>query len=65
MFDTLLQVGVYRFKVVRVWHGVDDPPPPSTQVKERIVLYLYLPSGPSWCVWDWTYFNPGGRTQRV
>jgi hypothetical protein len=28
--------------------GVDHPPPSSAEVKERVELYLYSPSGPSW-----------------
>jgi hypothetical protein len=28
-------------------HGVDHPPPSSAEVKERVELYLYSPSGPS------------------
>ena len=28
--------------------GVDHPPPSSTKVKERVELYPYSPSGPSW-----------------
>ena len=27
---------------------VDHPPPSNAEVKERIQLYLYSPSGPSW-----------------
>jgi hypothetical protein len=30
--------------------GVDHPPPSSAEVKERVVVYLYPPSGPSWPV---------------
>jgi len=30
--------------------GVDHPPPPSAKVKERVELYLYSTSGPSWPV---------------
>jgi len=30
--------------------GTDHPPPTSTEVKERVELYLYSPSGPSWPV---------------
>jgi hypothetical protein len=30
--------------------GVDHPPPSSAEVKERVELYLYSPSGPSWPV---------------
>jgi len=31
-------------------HGVDQPPPSSAEVKERVELYLYSPSGPLWPV---------------
>ena len=30
--------------------GADRPPPSSAEVKERVELYLYSPSGPSWPV---------------
>jgi len=30
--------------------GVDHPHPSSAEVKERVELYLYSPSGPSWLV---------------
>ena len=30
--------------------GVDHPPPSSAEVKERVELYLYSPSGPLWSV---------------
>ena len=30
--------------------GVDHPPPSSAEVKERVELYLYSASGPSWLV---------------
>jgi hypothetical protein len=30
--------------------GVDHPPPPNAEVKERVELHLYSPSGPSWPV---------------
>jgi hypothetical protein len=32
----------------RLGHGVDHPPQSSAEVKERVELYLYSPSGPSW-----------------
>ena len=32
--------------VKRLGRGVDHPPPSSTEIKERVVLYLYSPSGP-------------------
>jgi hypothetical protein len=28
--------------------GVDHPPSSSVEVKERVELYLYFSSGPSW-----------------
>jgi hypothetical protein len=36
--------------VKRPGHGVDHPPPSSARVKERVELYLYSSSGPSWSV---------------
>jgi len=30
--------------------GIEQPPPSSAEVKERVQLYLYSPSGPSWSV---------------
>jgi hypothetical protein len=36
--------------VNRPGRGVDHPPPSSARVKERVELYLYSPSGPSWPV---------------
>jgi hypothetical protein len=30
--------------------GVDHPPSSSAEVKERVDLHLYSPSGPSWNV---------------
>jgi hypothetical protein len=34
--------------VKRLAHGIDHPSSSSAEVKERVVLYLYSPSGPSW-----------------
>ena len=34
--------------VKQPWHGVYHPPPSSAEVKERVELYLYFPSWPSW-----------------
>ena len=31
-------------------HGVDHPAPSRTEVKERVELYLYFPSGSLWPV---------------
>jgi hypothetical protein len=36
--------------VKRPGRGVDHPPPSSAKVKERVELYLYSTSGPSWPV---------------
>jgi hypothetical protein len=38
----------------RPGRGIDHPPPSSAEVKERVELYLYSPSGPSWPVLGWT-----------
>jgi hypothetical protein len=40
--------------VKRPGRGVDHPPPSSAEVKERVELYLYTTSGPSWPVLGWT-----------
>ena len=39
--------------------GVNHTPMPSAEVKERVELYLYSPSMPSWLVLGWIsrYFN--------
>ena len=36
-------------------HGVDHPPASSSEVKERVELYLYSPFRSSWPVLRWTY----------
>jgi hypothetical protein len=36
--------------VKRPWRGVNHPPPTSAEVKDRVELYVYSPSGPSWPV---------------
>jgi len=41
--------------VKRPGHGVDHPPPSSVEVKERVELYLYYPSRPSWPVLGRTF----------
>jgi hypothetical protein len=33
--------------------GVDHPPPSKAEVKERVDLYLFSPSGPFWPVQGW------------
>jgi hypothetical protein len=37
-------------EVKRPGRGFDHLPPSSAEVKERVELYLYSPSGPSWPV---------------
>jgi len=37
-------------EVKRPERGVDHPLPSSAKVKERVELYLYSTSGPSWSV---------------
>jgi len=37
-------------EIKRPRRGVDHPPPSSAEVKERVGLYLFSPSGPSWPV---------------
>jgi hypothetical protein len=39
--------------VKRPGRGVDHPPPSCTEVKERVQLYIYSLSGPSWPVLRW------------
>jgi hypothetical protein len=36
--------------VKRSGHGVNHPPPPSAEVKDRVELHLYSPSEISWPV---------------
>ena len=43
----------------RPGRGVDHPPLFNAEVKERVELYIYSPSGPSWPVLGWTLlFHP-------
>jgi len=45
------RVGTGSFPGVKqLERGVDHPLLSSTKVKERVELYLYTPSGPSWPV---------------
>jgi hypothetical protein len=44
-------------------HGDDRPTPSSAEVKERVVLYLYSSSGPSWPVVGWIVLGLGQGTQ--
>jgi hypothetical protein len=37
-----------------VKRGVNHPPPSSVEVKERVELYHYSPSGTSWPALGWT-----------
>ena len=50
----LLYIGTESLPgVKRPGHGIDHPPPSNAEVKERVELYLYSPSGPSWPVPGW------------
>jgi hypothetical protein len=52
---SLLYSGYRAFpghKAVGAWRR--PPTPSSAEVKERVKLYLYYPSGPSWSVLGWT-----------
>ena len=40
--------------VERPWRGDEHPRPSRAEVKERVKLYVYSPSGPSWPVLGWT-----------
>ena len=48
----------YPFSFPGVKRDVDHPPPTSAEVKERVKLYLYCPSGPSWPVLGLTLTLP-------
>ena len=41
-------------RVKRPERGLDRPIPSIAEVKERVELYLYYPSGPSWPILGWT-----------
>jgi hypothetical protein len=40
----------------RPGRSADHPPPSSDEVKERVELYMYSPSGASWPVIGWTFY---------
>jgi hypothetical protein len=41
---------VFAPGIKRPGRGADHPPPSGTEVTEKVELYLYSPSGPSWPV---------------
>ena len=45
----IMDTGSFQ-KVKRPGLGTDHPPPSKCQDQERVVLYLYSPSGPQWRV---------------
>ena len=52
-------MGVASFlEVEREGRCADHPPPCSAEVKERVQLYCYSPSGPSWPVLGCTFPLP-------
>jgi hypothetical protein len=55
----LLAMGTASFQgVMRPERSVDHPPPSNAEVKERVELYLYSHSGPSWLVPGWNLALP-------
>jgi hypothetical protein len=52
-------------EVKRPGRGGDHPPSSSARVKERVELYLYSPSGPSWPVLRRTLPFTAGRTTPI
>jgi hypothetical protein len=53
---SLLYNGYRVFPGGKEWlgRGIDHPLPYSAEVKERVKVYLYSPSGPSWLLLGWT-----------
>ena len=52
-------MGIESFpEVKRPKRGVEHPPPSNAEVIERVDLYLYSPSEPSWPVLRWTLTLP-------
>ena len=60
-------MGIGSFpRVKQPGRGVDHPLPSSAEVKERVELYLYSPSGSSWHVLGWTsLFTSPTRRQNL
>jgi hypothetical protein len=48
-------MGTGAFPAVKRQGRGDHPPPSSTKVKERVALYFYSRSGPSWPVIGWNF----------
>ena len=51
----------YQFSfpgINRPEHSVDHPPVSSTEVKDKVELYLFSPCGPSWPVQGWILLLP-------
>ena len=59
-FSSTLQTGPgvhpASHTIKRPGPDVDNPRPCSVEVKERVQLYIYSPSGPSWSVLGWTFY---------
>jgi len=51
--------------VKRPGRGVDHPPPSIAEVKERVELYLYSPSGPSWACSNVNFTFTFSRSKKV
>ena len=52
---------VFFSRVKRPENDVDHRIPSSAEVEERVDLYLYLSSGPSWLVLGWPFLTPWCR----
>jgi hypothetical protein len=56
---SLKTMGTVSFPGVRwLGRGLDHPPLPSAEVKQRVELYLYSTCGPSWPVTGWPLPSP-------
>jgi hypothetical protein len=51
--------------VKRPGRGVDHPPPSSAEVKDRVELYLYSASGPSWSVLGRAFYTYCSSTATI
>ena len=47
----------------RQGRGVNHPHPSSAEVTERVELYLYSPSGPSWHALGWNLYNKSSKSR--
>jgi hypothetical protein len=63
-----LLYNIYRVSFLRAKRperGVNHIPPSSAEVKERVELYFYSPSGSSWPIDNLTLYTLGRRKENV